>query len=189
MGKILNVVLSAFCALSGAFLTFSPPAFAETALIAPNPSAFDRSVEIVLRFEGGYVNNPADRGGPTKYGISKRAHPNVDIENLTVEDAKKIYYKDYWIPSGASSMKYPMSLVVFDTAVLMGVHTARRIYSISNTWEDYLNIRYQILKKIGTKNRPFIEGWLSRTRSLYLIIKGFSKNWRTCNGITYNARS
>ena len=57
---------------------------------------FLRAVKEVLKIEGGYVNNPNDRGGETKYGISKRAYPNVDIKNLTLDKAKQIYYNDYW---------------------------------------------------------------------------------------------
>lgn len=57
---------------------------------------FPYAVELVLKHEGGYVNNPADPGGETKYGISKRAYPNEDIKNLTRERAKEIYFSDYW---------------------------------------------------------------------------------------------
>ena len=45
--------------------------------------------------EGGWVDDPNDPGGKTKYGISKGTYPNVDIKNLTEEDAKSIYRRDY----------------------------------------------------------------------------------------------
>ncbi len=48
--------------------------------------------------EGGYVNNSADAGGETNFGISKRSYPNVDIKNLTREAAGDIYLRDYWTP-------------------------------------------------------------------------------------------
>src|SRR5690606_28008981 len=54
---------------------------------------FRRAVEVVLKHEGGYVNNPSDPGGETKYGISKRSYPELDIANLTQEDAIAIYYR------------------------------------------------------------------------------------------------
>jgi len=53
----------------------------------------------VLKREGGYVDDPTDRGGETKYGISKRSYPQLDIKNLTLEQALEIYRKDYWKPS------------------------------------------------------------------------------------------
>jgi len=59
---------------------------------------FLRAVEVVLKHEGGYVNDPADPGGETKYGISKRSYPHLDIANLTREDAIAIYYRDWWLP-------------------------------------------------------------------------------------------
>jgi lysozyme family protein len=57
---------------------------------------FEIAIEGVLVNEGGYSNRASDRGGETKYGISKRAYPNVDIANLTLDEAKAIYCKDYW---------------------------------------------------------------------------------------------
>ena len=59
-------------------------------------SSFDLAIPIVLENEGGYVNDPADPGGETKYGISKRSYPALDIKNLTVEQATAIYLKDFW---------------------------------------------------------------------------------------------
>lgn len=58
---------------------------------------FPFSIDLVLRHEGGYVNNPKDPGGETKYGISKRAYPGEDIKNLSIDRAKAIYYNDYWL--------------------------------------------------------------------------------------------
>lgn len=57
---------------------------------------FDRIFEELIEIEGGYVNDPEDAGGETKYGISKRQYPEVDIKTLDKEDAKAIYYNDYW---------------------------------------------------------------------------------------------
>lgn len=48
--------------------------------------------------EGGYANDPHDPGGETKYGITKRDHPDVDIPNLTEDGAKAIYDAEFWRP-------------------------------------------------------------------------------------------
>ena len=53
-----------------------------------NPTTFDQVIDRVLAHEGGYVNDPDDPGGETKYGISKKAYPKIDIKNLTKEEAK-----------------------------------------------------------------------------------------------------
>lgn len=57
-------------------------------------TVFDR----VIKSEGGYINDPQDPGGETKFGISKRQYPDLDIANLTREQAKAIYFNDYWMP-------------------------------------------------------------------------------------------
>jgi len=59
-------------------------------------SDFSQAVEILLEIEGGYVNNPSDPGGETNFGISKKSYPDLNIKNLTKENAKKIYLKDFW---------------------------------------------------------------------------------------------
>lgn len=46
--------------------------------------------------EGGYVNDPRDPGGETKFGISKANHPDVDIKSLTERQARDIYKVEYW---------------------------------------------------------------------------------------------
>lgn len=58
---------------------------------------FEPAVEFVLSNEGGYEPPlPADPGGETNFGISKRAYPSLDIKALTVDQAKAIYLRDYW---------------------------------------------------------------------------------------------
>ena len=52
-------------------------------------TTFDEIIEKVLEHEGGYVNDPDDLGGETKYGITKRFYPDVDIKNLTIDGAKE----------------------------------------------------------------------------------------------------
>jgi lysozyme family protein len=78
------------------------------------------AVARVLRDEGGYVNNPEDPGGETKFGISKRTHPNVDIRNLTPEQATEIYWNDFWLKPGFDKLKGDVASKVFDLSVVMG---------------------------------------------------------------------
>lgn len=88
---------------------------------------FDKAFEIIIGHEGGYVNDSRDPGGETKYGISKRAYPNVDIKNLTLDQAKLIYKRDYWDAVDAESIPGVARLMVFDCAVNCGVTTAKKI--------------------------------------------------------------
>lgn len=80
-----------------------------------------KAVKIVLAHEGGYVNDPVDAGGETKYGISKRSYPKVDIKNLTIEQAQDIYYRDFWLKGRYESFVFDaLAAKVFDTAVNAG---------------------------------------------------------------------
>lgn len=85
---------------------------------------FDTAFARVIGHEGGYVNDPRDPGGETKFGISKRSYPNEDIKNLTVERAKEIYRRDFWDALGDAHPA--IKFQVFDFAVNSGIQTAIR---------------------------------------------------------------
>jgi lysozyme family protein len=89
--------------------------------------SFDKAFALTVGVEGGYVNDPADPGGETKYGVSKRAHPDVDIKSLTLEQAKDIYRRDYWSPAVCDKMPERIGHLVFDCAVHHGVKTAIKL--------------------------------------------------------------
>jgi lysozyme family protein len=72
---------------------------------------------ILIGEEGGYTFDSADPGGETKFGISKRAYPGVDIAALTLADARTIYYRDYFQPMRCDELPHPMPLIAFDAAV------------------------------------------------------------------------
>jgi lysozyme family protein len=87
---------------------------------------FDDAFTRVIGHEGGYVNNPRDPGGETKYGISKRQYQHLDIKNLTLSDAKAIYKRDYWGPAGCDAVPEGIKFDLFDMAVNSGVAQAVR---------------------------------------------------------------
>lgn len=90
-------------------------------------SDFDRAFALVVGLEGGYEPpGTSDPGGETRYGISKRAYPAEDIENLTLDRAKAIYATDYWLKAGCARMPWPISALVFDAAVNQGIDPAIR---------------------------------------------------------------
>lgn len=93
-------------------------------------NTFDKAFNEVIGFEGGYVNNPNDKGGETKYGISKRSYPNIDIKNLTLDEAKEIYYKDFWNTSFIELSLIDdenIAIELFDTGVNMGVKISSKL--------------------------------------------------------------
>jgi lysozyme family protein len=76
--------------------------------------------------EGGTNHHLLDRGGLTKYGISSKYYPDLDIANLSLETAVSIYHKDYWLEVGCSHYPDPLAIVMFDTAVNCGVSSTAR---------------------------------------------------------------
>ncbi|MGH8014318.1 MAG: glycoside hydrolase family 108 protein [Candidatus Binataceae bacterium] len=74
----------------------------------------------VLKDEGGYVDNPMDPGGETRFGICKRDYPSLNIKSLTREDAEAIYYRDWWTRFNYSRLPGPIAVKIFDLAVNMG---------------------------------------------------------------------
>ena len=85
---------------------------------------FDIAIERVLSHEGGYTSGDNDPGGETKWGISKRSYPNVDIKNLTREGAKAIYKRDFWARIHADTLPDGVAFQLLDFAVNAGMSVA-----------------------------------------------------------------
>ena len=90
---------------------------------------FGPAVERLLELEGGYVNDPADPGGETRWGITKRTYPHLDIASLTRAQAEEIYWRDFWEPLGLGEPLWPQAIAdrMLSNAVLMGPKTAVRL--------------------------------------------------------------
>ena len=92
----------------------------------------DQMLNDVLRREGGYVHDPADRGGPTHYGITQRTLrawrgqlvTAADVRDLTTAEAKAIYRRRYVEDPGFATLPDPLRTQVIDTAVLSGPRQA-----------------------------------------------------------------
>lgn len=78
---------------------------------------FDRAFAVLLQQEGGYSNNPKDRGAATNYGVSQARYPNLDVASLTVEQAKEIYRADYWQKYQCEALPWPLAMLLFDCVV------------------------------------------------------------------------
>src|ERR1051326_2925202 len=85
---------------------------------------FAIAFDVVIGIERGVTT---DRGGLTKYGISKRQYPDLDIANLTLDQARRIYETDYWNKCRCDSLPARLAVCVFDAAVNEGQGTAIRM--------------------------------------------------------------
>lgn len=88
---------------------------------------FDLAFDRLIGNEGGYVNHPGDPGGETNFGISKRSYPTVDIASLTRDQAKVIYFRDFWQRGQMYQYDPAIAFQVFDIAVNSGIETAIRM--------------------------------------------------------------
>ena len=138
-----------------------------------------KSIAFILKWEGSsYV---VDSGGPTKYGISMKAFPQMtetDIKNLTEEKAKQIYFDEYWLKSRAASRPMPLCAVLLDSAVNHGVKKALKLFRTFNT-ENFFNTsadiiveREKIYKNLAKHLRyqKYLKGWLNRLADLRRLI-------------------
>ena len=164
------------------------------AIITSSSPALVRAIIFVLKHEGGYVNNPKDPGGETKYGISKRSYPDVDIPNLTMDKARRIYVQDYWDYLRCSEMAPAVAMMIFDTGVNCGkyrtakwLQIAIRVFDFPIKIDGIIGPRTVAVSKkceaprlcltflhqrlfhhlcLGKKYPEFISGWINRTSNL-----------------------
>ena len=76
---------------------------------------------------GAYHLDPKDAGGETKWGISKRAHPNENIKALTYQDALRIYETQYWNEYYNFIGDERIAFKLFDMGILSGKAMAIKI--------------------------------------------------------------
>lgn len=100
---------------------------------------FARAFELVIGHEGGYSDDPADRGNwtsgtigrgtlkGTKYGISAMSYPELDIADLTVDDARRLYRIDFWNEIRGDDLPWPFCYLAFDAAVNHGPGRAAKL--------------------------------------------------------------
>lgn len=139
----------------------------------------DRFNKIVIpwlfKWEGSkYENDPDDPGGATKYGIDARSHPNVDIKNLTAEEASDIYWNEYWVRYGCDDMNWPFSFVFFNCCVNCGIGRANKILKITgdnpSKFLDEQEDFYKRLANARPSSKKFLKGWLNRTADLRKMV-------------------
>lgn len=87
---------------------------------------FEQLVAPLKDREGGLTNNKKDNGGLTKFGISQRSYPDLDIKNLTWEEAKQIYWNDFWRVITGDRLEPHLADFMFDFAVNSGAKAAAK---------------------------------------------------------------
>lgn len=147
-------------------------------------SFFKKALSFVLKWEGGYVNDPNDKGGATNKGITQGTYngwlkslglATRDVRYITGEEIEQIYYKNYWLKAGCGKMSPTFSILVFDTAVNMGLARVSQFLRAAE-WkypEKFIAARkakYEEFAKYGNQ-RIFLKGWLNRLSDLERFVK------------------
>lgn len=109
----------------------------------------DQLIDALLEREGGYVNNPADKGGPTNFGITEavaRAQGYAGaMQSLPREEAAEIYARLYWLRprfDEVAKRSERVAAELFDTGVNMGPAVAvtflqRALTALNRNGRDY----------------------------------------------------
>lgn len=145
---------------------------------------FKKALQFVLKWEGGYVNNPNDKGGATNKGITQNTYnswlkkhnrPFKDVKNISNLEVEEIYYNNYWLAAGCNKMTSKLAVLVFDTAVNMGISRAKQFLKEAQ-WkypDKFIQAReekYKEFAQYGNQN-IFLKGWLNRLNDLKNFIK------------------
>lgn len=164
-----------------------------------------RLVHLVLNSEGHYSNDPDDPGGPTMYGIAWNSNQaaykavgitnSSQVRNLTIDQARQIYYNKYYRASGADIIAAKcekLAYIHFDSAVNHGVGTAAKFLRAcrdfvkfkyfegagknADFWNDQFHdflaarIRFYVQIRKGGGFKKYGGGWMNRMSDILLRI-------------------
>ena len=146
---------------------------------------FEKAFKYILKAEGGYICDKNDRGGATNLGITQNTYNTFrqrkklaphSVSLLTKDEAKQIYYENYWCLSGADRISdFAAALVLFDSCVNHGVSAGKALYKNSGgNVELFLKLRrnkYENIVKRCPSQKVFYKGWMNRIKRLEEYIK------------------
>lgn len=140
-----------------------------------------------------WENVSGDHGGVTKYGIDQRSHPKTDIKNLTLAQAREIYWLEYWLPTLADHLPEGYGEALCDIRInggnavkmcqtAMNLHDAgltvdgvlgpKTLASMADLGEhglrSLLDVRRARYERLADKpgQAKFLQGWLNRNHAL-----------------------
>ena len=143
---------------------------------------FEKSLELVLQHEGGYINHPSDPGGMTNLGVTQRVWEDyvghkVDeqtMRNLTKELVAPLYRKEYWdavhgdqLPSGADYLAFDFSV---NAGAFRSIKTIQRALNIT---ADGIIGPVTIKAIQDTNAEEFINNFTDAKESFYKSLANF----------------
>ena len=157
-----------------------------------NNELFKKALAFVLKWEGGFVNDPDDKGGATNKGITQYTYNSYlkskgmqtkSVRNITQAEVEEIYYKQYWLKSGCEKMSKKFAVLCFDTAVNMGTGIVKATgmtrneeflkaaeYKFPEKYIEAKRAKYYEFAKYGNQKK-FLNGWLNRLNAVAKFIQ------------------
>jgi hypothetical protein len=174
--------------LPGVTTNYGKPSVSSAGItaVAPKQSMFQKAMSFIMPHEGGYSANPADKGGPTNYGISKvsledylgRKVSDADVKNMSRDTAMQIYKKKYWDAIGADRLDPHAAIVAFDTAVQHGVGYAKNLLGATggdpNAMIAARGNKYKGIVANDPSQSVFARGWGNRLADLGNFTSSFA---------------
>lgn len=154
---------------------------------------FDEAFKTTVGHEGGFTINKNDAGNwtggkvgvgilkGTKYGIAANSYPNLDIKNLTLDQAKAIYKRDYWDKAKCDLLPNGLRFHVFDACVNSGISRGIKTLQQAAGVKDDGLIGPNTLAAVSSKSEHEIFNiFYAKRISFYTSLSSFSnfgKGW------------
>ena len=139
---------------------------------------FNRCIPVIMAIEGGLVHNTADPKGLTKYGISQRSYPELDIAHLAQADAEDIYFRDFWTYIKCGELPDGLDLSVLDFGINAGPLNAEITMQRLVGIVQYQPIGPETLHAIATcgiSNKALVDRYAQARMRFYQYLQ----SWRT----------
>lgn len=125
---------------------------------------FDIAFEITVGLEGRLSNDPNDPGGFTVWGLSSVFNPEV-TKDTTLEQAKEIYFKKYWLAAGCDDQPFPMDICLFDSQVNPQKGGNKELLQMKpDNWQEYNILR--MIRYMKNSKSEYVKGHIFRVLQL-----------------------
>ena len=140
----------------------------------------------------GYVNDPVDTGGETKFGVAQKHNPDINVRTLTWAQAQQVYYDKYWLVGKNDKLPFRLAIIHFDGCVnhgttrankflqqaldvtadgIIGPVTLKRLEGakVEEVIQRIAQIRrdfYRTIVKNNSSQSKFLNGWLRRINEI-----------------------
>lgn len=164
-------------------------------------NTFGKAMDFVFKWEGGLCEDAADAGGITNYGVCLRFLKSIkpdasrdDIIHMSSEQAKDIFYNEFWLRCNCDQIPDKIAFALFDTAINLGCKQAVKLLQRTIGVKDdgiigivtinecndrveeqdavvdaFLKKRTQFYRDLANKKHSqqvFLNGWLNRVNDL-----------------------